>query len=290
MYMKSHPYFPLVIHENAELALILNNAIQRRTTLHEWPLSFVEKIVTKDGRKFIYKSQHTPSIEPAFYAQTKSVLLCSGRTIYESGHHSCMILNYINAPPLENLTYSEAAIVKIGRDLQAAIGNLAGNPPYLFDVTTKARWHVFVGKLLDNIDVLITTGKFQQVNPSARHKLAQYALSSQVMAAIELNTGYVHGDLTGDNVFLLSDGYRVIDWAYPRLGPTDLDLATLLESCKIDPTQYVDAGIVAILYILRIHWFVQCATRWIPDAANTYDDEIINLIDRIAKTIDQDAS
>jgi hypothetical protein len=288
--MRDHPYFALAIHDNAELAMILNNDIQQRTTLHEWPLSFVEKIDIQDGRQFIYKSQRTPSIEPAFYAQTQSPLLCPGKTIYQSSHHSCMILDYLAAPLMQNSTLSETAIVRIGRDLQTAIGNLEGNPPHIFDVTTIARWRRFVETILGNINDLITAGKFQQVNRTARHKLARYALSSPVIAAIELNPGYVHGDLTSDNIFLLPDGYRVIDWAYPRLGPIDLDLASLLESCKIDPLQYVDAGIVAILYILHIHWFVQCAARWIPDAADTYDGEIINLIHHIAEIIDQETA
>jgi len=85
-------------------------------------------------------------------------------------------------------------------------------------------------------------------------------------------------------VFVLPDGYRVIDWAYPRLGPLNVDLAALLESLGFDPFRHVDAGIVGVLGFLRIHWLTQCAKRWIPQATKTYDRLTGQLASRILQT------
>lgn len=54
--MHQHKYFNLRLHENVELEEILRTKIVERKTLHEWPLSCVEQIITNEGRKWVYKS------------------------------------------------------------------------------------------------------------------------------------------------------------------------------------------------------------------------------------------
>lgn len=82
--MYQHKYFNLRLHDNVELEEILQVKIVERRTLHEWPLSCVEQVITNEGRKWVYKSQFGPTVEPQFYANVKSQLLVAGKTLYES--------------------------------------------------------------------------------------------------------------------------------------------------------------------------------------------------------------
>ncbi|MBI3960182.1 MAG: hypothetical protein HY328_15325 [Chloroflexi bacterium] len=49
--MVNHPYFDLLLHDDAELAAHLGDAIVERVTLHEWPLSCVQRLTTAQGRR-----------------------------------------------------------------------------------------------------------------------------------------------------------------------------------------------------------------------------------------------
>ena len=74
-----------------------------RATLHEWPLSCVQRLTTSDGARVIYKSQFGPTVEPQFYAEARSDLLVPARTIYQAKGHACMLLESVDAPLLEEL-------------------------------------------------------------------------------------------------------------------------------------------------------------------------------------------
>ena len=47
----------VLMHEDDELAKHIGSEIAERVTIHEWPLSCVQRITTGDGRKLIYKAQ-----------------------------------------------------------------------------------------------------------------------------------------------------------------------------------------------------------------------------------------
>ncbi len=73
--MHRHPYFDLMLHDDDELSALLGSRVVERTTLHEWPLSCVQRVTTADGTRIIYKAQAAPTIEPEFYAVARSPLL-----------------------------------------------------------------------------------------------------------------------------------------------------------------------------------------------------------------------
>ncbi len=54
-------------------------------------------------------------------------------------------------------------------------------------------------------------------------------------------------------------------------------MATLVESLGFDPFDHVEASTVKIMYLLRVHWLAECATRWIPDGVDTYDKSIAQI-------------
>ena len=96
----------------------------------------------------------------------------------------------------------------------------------------------------------------------------------------------VHGDLTADNVLVAPGGFeslKLIDWQYVLRGPRRLDLATFLDSLRIDPLPYVGPAIVKLMLIMRIHWLVECATKWFVEGTPTYDREIARICARLSR-------
>jgi hypothetical protein len=75
------------------------------------------------------------------------------------------------------------------------------------------------------------------------------------------------------------DGYRIVDWQRPIIGPKALDLAILLDSLNREAIRYVDTGIVKLMYLLRIAWFTECAVQWFPAGCDSYDKAIEQIID-----------
>ncbi len=189
-----------------------------------------------------------------------------------------MLLDFVDAPLLRDLDLPEIQAVRIGRQVIEHIAGIEGEIACFLDVSNEDRWEEMVGEMLGDLEALIDRGKFKQVDTAAVRRIERQARSQSVLAAIRTRPGLVHGDLNGANVFVLPDGQcRVIDWQHTKLGPPELDLAILLESLGHNPLDYVGDGIVCVMYLLRIHWFSQCATRWFPAGVADYDREIARL-------------
>jgi thiamine kinase-like enzyme len=229
--MYQHKYFKLRLHDNVELEEILREKIVERRTLHEWPLSCVEQIITKEGRKWVYKSQFGPTVEPQFYAKAKSKLLVAGKTLYksESGFVN-MLFEFIDAPRIEDLHLSDNAIIAAWNNLSQSIAKIEGKLPYYHDISEEKLWKELMEAMLENLEKLVFQGSFQRVDNLALRELRKWAWSEEVLAALGKNVGFVHNDLSNDNIFVMPDGYRIIDWQRPIIGPKELDLAALIAS------------------------------------------------------------
>ena len=175
-----------------------------------------------------------------------------------------MLLDDIDAPRLHDLHLPEDAAVKAGQTVLAQIARIEGALPQFLDVSSQVKWRQFIEAMLQDVEALVDQGKFRWVDSTTVHRLERKAFSKPVLAAIGGRAGYVHGDLSGANLFVLPDGYRVIDWQRTLLGPPAIDLAVLLESLGHPAERYVGAGVVAIVHLLRVQWFVQCALHWFP--------------------------
>jgi len=276
--MYRHQHFDLWLHDDDELGPLVQSDVVERVTLHEWPLSCVQQLILAGGRKLIYKTQFGPTVESEFYASARSGLLPAAQTIYKSDGHVCMLIEFIKAPRVKDLNLPEEQVVRIGRAVLEQIAGITGELPYYLDVSDEGKWEALVNAMLTDLGELIDQGKFGLVDEATVRYLERWAFSRSVLSAIRTQPGYVHRDLGGDNLFVLPDGYRVIDWQRPILGPTDLDLAVLLESLGFDPLSYVGEGVVRILNLLHIHWLAQCAARWFPGGTAGYDEGIMELV------------
>jgi len=282
--MKKHPYHDLWMHEDGELSSHLGSRVCERTTLHDWPLSTVQKVVCEDGRKLIYKSQYGPTVEAEFYAAARAPILPRAETLWKSDGHSCMLIEFIDAPLVQALGLQGNAVVRMGREIQAEIRKVSGKPPCFLDIGDERKWLALVDATIMDLKRLVAEGRFTQVNADSIASLARCGRSDAVVSAATRDVGIIHGDTKGDNVFVTSDGYRVIDWQRTKRGPRDVDLVAFLHGHGINPTDHVDAGTVGIFHFLGVWWATQCQTRWIPDA-RSYDNAVAGLADRLGKVL-----
>jgi aminoglycoside/choline kinase family phosphotransferase len=133
---------------------------------------------------------------------------------------------------------------------------------------------------VDALYALIDGGAFRLTTTQMAADLARWATSPAVRAAFEGPCGYVHRDLSGDNLMVLPDGYRVIDWQRPIWGPTDLDRVDLLNSLGYDPLRHVGAGVVQAWLVLSVGWLTEAKARWFPQGTS-YDGQVAGLIARL---------
>jgi hypothetical protein len=275
--MKRHPYFDLLMHNDRELASLLGDDICERSTLHEWPLSCVQRLTTCEGRNVIYKTQFGPTVEPDFYAKARSELLVSAETVYRSDGYVSMLIEYVPNPTLADLKPSAEQAMRIGHTVLQKIDEISGDLPVFLELTSADKWTALVEGTLQQITALVEQGGFSAIEPDQMRCVRHWAYSEATMTALRLRPGYIHGDLNASNLFVLPDGYRVIDWQRTKRGPTDLDLAALMESLGFDPYVHVDVSIVRMMYFLRINWFTQCTLRWFPEGRKNYEQSIANL-------------
>ena len=275
--MHRHPYFDLVLHDDEELSALLGCRIVERRTLHEWPLSCVQRVTTADDTRIIYKAQAAPTIEPEFYAAARSPLLPWARTIYRAEQHACMLIEFIDAPRLADLRLPAADVVRIGRAVIEEMTRIEGQLPTVLNIGSSVAWCAVAESMLGALHRLVGAGRFTAVVAGALRGIERAAASESVLDAVSAPAGLIHSDLGGENVFVLEERYRVIDWQYPKRGPADLDLAILLESIGLDPRDYVDTGFVRLMVLLRIVWLTECANRWFTPGVESYDRQIAQL-------------
>ncbi len=279
--MNLHPYFDLTLHDNNELNELLESPVSERITLHEWPLSCVQRLTLANGRTLIYKVQSPPTVEPEFYRLARSPLLVRCRSLPIAGRPPALVLEDIRAPNLEEAVLSKREIIRAADEIISTISQIEGDLLARSDIHSEARWLAHSETILANLEALAGSGVFHLVKAATIKKIARYCNSDAVLEAIHGQTGYVHNDLCGENVLRLVDSYRVIDWQRPIWGPVELDRVTLLESLGVDPTGQVARGAILLRRLLLIDWLAQAARFWFPPGAPTYDREIARLVEDV---------
>jgi hypothetical protein len=279
--MERHPYFDLWLHTTPELTELLAAIIVERTTLHEWPLSCVQRLRLGDGRCLIYKSQVREGVEAQFYARARSSLLPWHHLLGEYENSVAMLLGYVDSPRLEEMQLSDTEIFSHGRQILAEIRHILGDVPVYQDISTVAKWQAYTADTLAKWQALIDKGVFRLSMPATVNRLAEWVGSPVVHKAILNDPTLIHCDLSGENIFVTPTGYRLIDWQYPRRAPAEVDWACYLEGMGMNPLEFADPTMVRLLWFIRLNWFVECKTRLFPPG-ETYDQQVADLAQAIS--------
>ena len=291
--MERHPYFDLWLHDTPELAEHLGRKIVERLTLHEWPLSCVQLLQLADGGQVIYKSQlRATSVEPDFITAINSdrvgvpdhirSRLPQAEILGTVKNSVGMIIEYINAPRLEDLQLTEAEIVEHGNLLQSELSQFPVDLPVYIDLSSLAKWSAFIEETLSMLRYLIGQQLFHLTSAATVKSLEEWSQSQAVMAALQAPSTLNHGDLSGENVFLTSQGYKIIDWQRPVRGPAELDRVTYLFSMGVDPLKYTHRCMNELNWFIHLHWFVECKLHWFPPG-ESYDRQVAELASLILR-------
>lgn len=281
--MHQHPYFDLLLHDTDELAHLIGSPVVARITIHEWPLSCVQRVHCASGQRFIYKTQAPPTVEPAFYAAARSPLLVRAQQLPCAGGPAALLFADLPAPRLCDLALEPRAVLATVGSILAQIAQIEGDLPAMIDIRCEAHWLDYAQTVEVDVAALVDSGAFRQVNQATIEQLRHISRTRAVRSAITGATGYVHHDLRAENILVTPDGYRVLDWQRPLWGPVALDRVTLLKSLGLDATAYVSPGVLALSTLLSVSWFAQAARYWFPAGAATYDAQIAELVQQLPR-------
>jgi hypothetical protein len=263
--MLRHPIFQLLtLHSDEELQQLFGAAVTERSEIHAWPLSVVQKIVLDNGDRFAYKAQLPPTVEAEFYDEAKSSLLVEHRNLGLRDGTSTMALGWIEAPLLTEVATDAEDLAGHASELVRRIGRIDGTLPLFLDVGDAEAWASVTNHVLTGWEKGIGAGWFTLTDPADIGWVRAWAHSAPIRARIVAEPRTIHGDLKADQVFVVGDDYRVIDWQRPMRAPADVDVASLLIGQGVDPLDFVDPAVVAIFWFLRLHWAVMAQLELFP--------------------------
>lgn len=272
--MIPHPHFDLRLHTDTELGSLLGEQVTARRTLHEWPLSCVHQIRTRSGGCWIYKSAAGPTLESEFYASARSPLLVRAETVYRDACHSCLLMPYIDAPRLAACDLKAEELLNVAEAITQEIQHIKGDLPAYVDICGESKWGSFGRRLVLLLSDMVADGTFLEVRQSHVAQVAAALAWPGVVSTAAGPSAYGHGDLSVENLFVTADGYRLIDWQRPVVGPIGLDWVTLLESAGYAAGDHMDDSLVTISRLLRIQWLAECSKTWFPPGRAAYDQQI----------------
>jgi hypothetical protein len=271
--VERHPVFArILMHSDAELGQALGAGIVDRKTVHQWPLSCVQRLVLANGRKLAYKSQLPPTVESQFYASISSTLLPGHRLLTKTDDCEIMTIDWIDAPLLRNSVCTDADLVRHGRRIISEIGEIRGEPPIYLNLATAYAWLSSAEAAIYKLRKLIETGWFRSTTPDEVEEIRKWVESSDVVNTVTDHTRLVHGDLKASQVFVAGDGYRVIDWPRPIIGPPEVDLVSLLVGERIDPRSWVNPVLVGVFWFQFLCWAVHAQFDLFPDLEGSLFD------------------
>jgi hypothetical protein len=278
--MHQHPYFELLLHDSDELSELIGKKVVDRVTLHEWPLSCVQRITFADGQTCIYKVQSQPTVEPDFYHRARSPLLVNARFLAVPNQPEALLIEDIDAVHCPDLSLPLSKLLDFVDRILDQIQAIEGDLPAYLDIRTKEKWLTYLQTIGNDLLVLVETGKFNQVTPAKIDTFIRFGQSAGVLSAFYGMIGYAHSDLYAENIFILEEGVKIIDWQRPIWGPVELDRITLLESLNLDPAKYVQSRVLFLHSLLLIGWLTQAARYWYP-AGTSYDNQIAQYISEL---------
>lgn len=285
--MLKHETFDLDLHETSELEALLGEPVAERRHLHSWPFSAVEQLTTASGRRWIYKTQRTPTFEPDFYERVRSPLLPASRLLTRDDVRSTMLFDFVDAPLIRDLKLPDAELARHGRAIVEAIGRIDADVPVYIDIGDRARWATFVDTTLGMLTDLVDRGRLTLTVDGNLDDVAAWAASAEVQRLTD-GARLSHGDLNAGNVFVKADGYRVIDWQRPQLAPPEVDLVALLEGTR-GLFEHASAPAIGVFYFLRLYWAVEAKTHLLPQVRGLFErwsSDAIGFIRRAAAAAD----
>ena len=260
--MSRHAYFDLELLADEQLRPYLPAPITDRHTIHEWPLSCVQRLDCADGTKYIYKSQRQPSVEAAVYRTVSAIHLLPATVIDD--HH--IILPYVS--PSAHIDHP----VDVAQGVLAHIATMPSHTPVYRTLDTIHAWGMLMDATIATLRQLVNSATFTHLTHAEITRIAEWAHHRDVRALWQGPVGVVHGDLSTTNILHTSAQTYVIDWQRPLYAPVVIDRRMIERALHLPSSTPPMTDTLCIM--LEIAWLTEAATRWFPAGASHYDRQI----------------
>jgi len=242
------------IHDDKRLEKLMKGKIISREKLHQWPLSYVEKVALDNNAQFVYKSQNSDSsVEKEFYSKIKMPFLTSP-TYFET-YENCdiMVFPYLDYPKPENVSEIELEqiVLKVNRMIQGI-----SDMPVFFDLSSAEK----LTQIIDTVSVCFDErGRSHNIS-----LLKKWVFEKSHTCYDNQETGNVHGDLSMSNILIDNDELRyILDWQRPMKAPILLENALAFRLAGYDAIKrYSDFGILAL--ICHFIWYSYACINFMP--------------------------
>lgn len=257
----------LVMFDDAELESAVGEAVKRRRTIAEWPLSWTQSVEFASGRRFACKSMLPPLVESDFYAAATAAVLPAYEILGRFDNCANILIEWIDSPSLADVHLSSAELLAHARNVVREIGEIGPGCPAYLDVGTPEKWADEAASTLKKLRQLVSGGTFSRISPALIDDLEPWVTSAEVLDRIGVSSRLVHRDLKRAHVFPADGGYRVIDWQAPSIAPADVDLVWLLEESGVDSYQHVDPATYGVSFFLHLRWATVAQHDFFPGFA-----------------------
>ncbi|MFZ9857828.1 MAG: phosphotransferase [Roseiflexaceae bacterium] len=263
--MPRHPYFALDLLDDDQLKPYVSSPIITRQTIHEWPLSCVQRVDCADGTQYIYKSQVQPSVEAAVYRTVRAPHLLPA-TVINDQH---IILPYIAS--LDQINNH----VDIAQGVLAHIATMPPYTPVYRTLDTIHAWSTLMDATVATLWQLVNSATFTHLTRADVTRIVDWAEHRDVYALWRGPIGVVHGDLSASNILHTTDQAYVIDWQRPLYAPTVIDRWMIEQAFQLPSSTPPMTDTLCVL--LEIVWLTEAASLWFPAGASHYDRQITAL-------------
>ncbi|MBN2617464.1 MAG: phosphotransferase [Spirochaetales bacterium] len=270
--MIKHKKYNLWLHEDSELTELLGSRIIDRVTLHEWPNSCVQKLLLDNNKRLIYKYQSGGDTESRFYEDVSSSILPKTKTLWRDDWFSCMVIEYIETPPMGILEKSDNELIKISYEIIETIKKIKDRAPIILDIGSWEKWHEMASETIKTLKQLIAENRHYGSGLEDIQYMESIIFSLKMKKLYQKEIGLIHGDLNGGNIFPQNNSYKIIDWQSCKIAPLELDRASFISRQGKDPSKLINPEIAYMLYFVNIWWLVKCQTEILKDG--NYDNSI----------------
>ena len=278
--LKKHPHFNLLLPVDSVLEQLVGVQIISRVVCHEWPLSCVERIEFAGGPLKYCKTTRPPSREIDVYSSLQSEILVPHHVVRHDPDGSILLLDSFSGSPLTREVVESAGAPKYFGRIREKLSTLSGERPVFLDLSSVDRVREQFGIMLERLYRLFGSTSDAPISIELLQVATDTAKSPAVERSIIDDPVYSNGDLSADNILVMGDDTRIIDWQFPRLASLSVEMVNLYMSLGMNPRTILPDAAIAASLLLKVRWFAECAELWVPDGG--YQELISQLLGQIA--------
>ena len=136
------------LHSTDSIQEAIGRGVISRTTIHQWQLSVVQKLVFDDQSIYAYKANLPPSVENEFYRRSNTDLLPEHIQLPQVASTQGLLLKWIHFPAISDLTLEQIDLCSLCELVVDRLGSISGSLPFHTDISSRVRWEDYISRML----------------------------------------------------------------------------------------------------------------------------------------------